>query len=156
MEEHDIARGPVDQGADGRSVALPDDAVALPMPGHLAVIDIGGALADQRSRVDKARGALVGVPPSAAARLAAGAQRAGRSLPAAVSQIDRLVDGLVRAVTFRFVGEGSAKGLADLLGAPPLVEPLLDVSLQLRVPPYLASLGARTSHDRSPLRAKGW
>jgi hypothetical protein len=40
-------------------------------------------------------------------------------------QVDRLMDGLVRQVAVRLVGEGGAQGLADLLRAPAPVQVLL-------------------------------
>ncbi|RDI13052.1 hypothetical protein DEU38_1352 [Rhodococcus sp. AG1013] len=47
VDEHHVAGGAFDEGADRGLVVLPDDQIPLPMPGHGPVVDLGGALADQ-------------------------------------------------------------------------------------------------------------
>ena len=115
--------------ADDRAVALAEDEVAFPIAALLAIGGSSGPLADQRPGVDEAGGALADISPTSTC-LPAGAQRSGLTFQAAaVSQVDRLVDGLVGQVALWLVGERGAQRLADLLGAPVLVQPLLDVRL---------------------------
>src|SRR3982075_3288482 len=46
VQQHDIAGGPLHQGADGGVVVLGDDQVAFPVAGHGAVFDLGGTIRD--------------------------------------------------------------------------------------------------------------
>jgi hypothetical protein len=154
VQQHHVAGGAFKWGVDRRAVALAEDEVAFPIAQLSAVVDAGVPLADQGAGVDEPGGALAGVA-SASTCLATRAQ-CGRpaAQTAAVGQVDRLVDGFVRQVALRLVGDSRAQRPADLFGAPALAQALLDVCLQLRVAAYLAVLRTRTPHGGALLRVE--
>lgn len=107
------------------------------MPRHRALGDLGGALADQESGIDKPCGAP-GPATAPATERATGPQRSTSQLTAQAATIgllQRLVDRLVRDVHLRPVRELLTQHAADLLGAPPPVEPLLHQLTQLGIAP---------------------
>jgi hypothetical protein len=93
VDEHHVAGGALDEGADRRRAVGADDQVAFPVPGHGPVADVGRALTDHDHRVADPGRAGGGV----AARRAAGAPGAQRgsditAQTAAGLQVESLVD----------------------------------------------------------------
>ena len=125
VQQDRVPRCPVHQGADGGPVGRPSDQVAFPVPGLFAAGGLGGPLADHGHGGDPVRAALARpavrpAPPPAGAQRRAGSSR---DKPAELGPVDRLVDRLVHDMPRRLTGELAAQRLADLLRAPPLLQP---------------------------------
>jgi len=145
--------GPVDQRADRRPVAGAGDQVALPVPGFAAVGGRGGPLADHRHAGQRPGPAGAG----AAMRLAVpptGPQQGGQvaAQPAQLRPVDSLVDRLVHQVPDGVTGELGAQRLADLLRAPPLLQPARHEQAQHRISVQLAATGPAPAPGGQPLR----
>lgn len=56
VDQMDVASGAFDQGADRGALSAADDQVAFPVPGSSAVVDLDGALVDQRHILDLVQG----------------------------------------------------------------------------------------------------
>jgi hypothetical protein len=143
VQQHGEPAGPFHDRADRGPVVRADDQIAFPVAGYGTVGGLGRALIEH-PHVHQRAGA-VGVGPSMRpATPSAGAQHRGQ-LPAQPSElrpVDRLVDRLGDEVAFGVVGELPAQRLADLLGTPPLLQPVLHEIAQHRVAEQLAAPGA--------------
>src|SRR5690606_19779295 len=135
-------------------VAAASEEVALPVTGHGAVLDFGGPRAD-RDRVDDLSAALALARRGAGApHHAPGAQMLQQFLlqHAARLDIERAVDGLVRHVQLRLVGEGEAQPAADLFGRPALLELCRNEIAQARPGREAAGLGTTRRLPRAAVR----
>ena len=112
------------------------------MSRHAPILGLGGPLVDHRHVDQAARPASV----RAATRFAASAtgpqpgQVAGQ--PTEVGPVNRLVNGLVYQLAVRVVGELALQLVADLLRAPPFLQPRLHELPQHRIAGQLAPPGA--------------
>ncbi len=123
VQQHHVPGGPLDQRSDRGAAVLADDEVALPVPGHRSVLASAG-----RSEIMTMSGILPRLL-SGPARPALGpaAAQAPVQLPAQLaSSLDEegLVDRLVAHPHHRIVWELPAQAPGDLLGRPPLLQPL--------------------------------
>ena len=131
-------------------VARPDDQVALPVPGHSAVLGLGRALADRSPSPGSGHAARPRAP-----RLAyrpSGPQERGQlpAQPAAGLHVQRLVDRLGRHPHLRFAGEVDPESASDLLRALPLPQPVLDLAAAELRPPASRSSGAPPAPPPAP------
>ncbi len=125
------------------------------MPRRRPVHGLGGTLVDHRHVHQAAGSARVW----AAVRLtaaAAGAQRVRHLAvqPAQLRAVDRLIDRLGHQVQFRPVGKLHPQRLADLLRAPPLLQPLGHELSQHQVINQLAATGPCPPIHGQPLRGE--
>ena len=108
MDQHHVAGGAFDEGADRGGSVGADDQVAFPMPGDGPVVHLGRPLADHDHRVGEPGGTGGGV----AVRLAAGAPG---PQSAAGLQVEGLVDRLRGHPHLPVIGVVDRQSVADLL-----------------------------------------
>jgi hypothetical protein len=145
--------GPADQSTDRRPVAGAGDQVTLPVPGLAAVGGCGGPLADHRHPGQRPSPAGV----RAAARLAVpppSPQHYGQAAaqPAQLRPVNGLIDRLVHQLPPPIAGELGAQRPADLLRAPPLLQPARHELAQHRISVQLAATRPGTAPGSQPLR----
>ena len=146
---------PFDQRADRRAVGRASDQVAFPVPGHVTVVGLGRPLIDHRHA-----GQRPGPPRVRAAvwlaAAPAGPQHPGQvaAQPAQLRAVDRLVDRLVHDVPPGIAGELAAQRVADLLRAPPRLQPVCHELAQHRIAQQLAAAGPGPAAGSQPLRGE--
>ena len=135
VERGEVAAGAFDHGADrGGGAGRADDQVAFVVARDQPALDLAGRSPIGTAptiwpRVSRPCGCCAAAARSA--RCAVGPQLAAQ-LPAGLD-VDRPVDRLVADPHLLIIGELHQQPARDLLGGQPLVQPLLDPLLQLRV-----------------------
>jgi hypothetical protein len=151
--------GAAGQGADRRPVERAGDQITLPVPGFAAAGGRRGPLADHRHAGQRPGPADAG----AAVRLAvppAGPQQGGQvaAQPAQLRPVDGLIDRLVHQVSAGIAGELGAQRPADLLRAPPFLQPARYELAQHRISVQLAAArpGLRPAASRCAANGRYW
>ncbi len=125
------------------------------MPRRRPVHGLGGTLIDHR-HVHQAAGSAGVWAPVRLTAAPPGAQRVRHLAvqPAQLRAVDRLIDRLGHQVPIRLVGKLHPERLADLLRAPPLLQPLGHKLTQHRVIDQLAATGPCPPIHGQPLRGE--
>jgi hypothetical protein len=116
VDQHHVAGGAFDQGADRRCPVGADDQGAFPVAGHRPILDLGRSITDHDHRVDEA-GCAGGQVTVRLAPRPSGAQRGGHLAAQAATglQVESLVDGLRAHPHLRPVRVIDAQSVTDLL-----------------------------------------